>query len=273
MSDTPHGDYPIERRAGEIERLRIQDEALAPDSAVMLDQIGVAAGWRCIDLGCGPGGVTELMAARAGPTGSVIGIDADHVFLEHARRHAKARGLSQMQYTAGDAYRTGLPAGSFDLVHSRFVASTVGDPEILLNEAVRLARPGGIVAFQEPDMAGLQCYPPHPAWTRLCEMLAAIFPSVGGPDRLARGLFNRFRAAGLADTRFRPFLVGYRFDHAMVDYVPATVEGVRSRLLERGAIAAEDLDATLAQCRAHLADSGTVSTYHTMMQVWGRKPG
>lgn len=272
MVQAHQGDYPIERRAGEIERLDIQGDALAADAAVMLDRIGVAEGWRCLDLGCGPGGMTEMLRARVGGSGEAVGLDADAVFLEEARRRARERGLANISYVQGDAYASGLPGGSFDLVHTRFVASTAGKPDVLLREAIRLVRPGAIVAFQEPDMAGLSCYPAHAAWESLKKLLAGVFPSVGGDVRLAQGLFQRMRGAGLEDVQFRPFLVGYRADHAMVDYVPATVESIRGRLLDNGMISGNDLDAVLAACRAHLADPGTVTTYHTMIQVWGRKP-
>jgi ubiquinone/menaquinone biosynthesis C-methylase UbiE len=72
--------YPIERRPGEIERLHVQAAAMAPDCA--LDRMGVNAGWRCLDLGCGPGGITELLSERVGETGRVVGLDADAVFQE-----------------------------------------------------------------------------------------------------------------------------------------------------------------------------------------------
>lgn len=268
----PQGHYPIERRAGEIERLHIQGAALEPDAAIMLDLIGVAPGWRCLDLGCGPGGVTELMSVRAGPTGEVVGFDADDVFLEHARRRALERGLANIHYAKGDAYRTGLPAGSFDLVHTRFLASTAGHAAELLAEMIRLTRPGGIIAFQEPDMGNLNCYPPHPAWDRLRQVLAQVFPSVGGAERLAQVIFPMLLAAGLEDVHYRPFLVGFRSDHRMVDYVPATVEAVRTRALEMGGIGGAELDAALSACRTHLARPGTVSTYHMMVQAWGRLP-
>ena len=97
--------YPIERRTGEIERLQVQAAAMAPDCAVMLDRIGVNAGWRCLDLGCGPGGITALLSERVGPTGRVVGFDADEAFLEHARRTA----APNVMFVAGDAYHTGLP--------------------------------------------------------------------------------------------------------------------------------------------------------------------
>ena len=54
MSETFAGNYPLEHRAGEIERLRIQGEGMAPDALIMLNRIGVAPGWRCLDIGCGP---------------------------------------------------------------------------------------------------------------------------------------------------------------------------------------------------------------------------
>jgi tRNA A58 N-methylase Trm61 len=84
------GHYPIERRVGGIERLEIQSQTLAADAAIMLDRIGVGAGWRCLDLGCGPGGITDLLSARVGPTGRVVGFDGDSVFLDHARRLSRS---------------------------------------------------------------------------------------------------------------------------------------------------------------------------------------
>jgi ubiquinone/menaquinone biosynthesis C-methylase UbiE len=272
MAETAQGHYPIERRAGEIERLHMQSAALAADAAIMLDQIGVRPGWRCLDLGCGPGGITELMSVRAGANGQVVGLDRDDIFLEHARQLTRERGLANIQFVSGDAYGTGLPTGSFDLVHSRFLASTAGKFDKLLQEAIRLTRPGGMVAFQEPDMATLNCYPAHPAWDRLRQVLAEVFPRVSGPVRLAQELYRMLRGAGLEDVHYRPFLVGFRSDHPMVDYVPQTIESIRAVLLENGLIGASELDATVAACRAHLADPDTVSTYHTVAQVWGRVP-
>ena len=45
MSSAAAAQYPIETREGEIERLGMQADAIAPDARVLLDRIGVAAGW------------------------------------------------------------------------------------------------------------------------------------------------------------------------------------------------------------------------------------
>ena len=44
----------------------VQSAAFARDADVMLDLIGVSEGWSCLDLGCGPGGITEPMSKRVG---------------------------------------------------------------------------------------------------------------------------------------------------------------------------------------------------------------
>jgi ubiquinone/menaquinone biosynthesis C-methylase UbiE len=265
------GNYPIERLAGEINRLHIQGDALAADAAIMLDRIGVTAGWRCLDLGCGPRGLTDLLSLRVGPTGAVVGLDADTVFLDFAREEAKARGFANIRFVEGDVYRTSLPSGGFDLVHSRFVASTAGEPEALVEEALRLVRPGGTIALQEPENLTLNCYPSHPAWQTLKEALAAAFPAVRHPG-LAQEVHRLLRRAGLVDIQYRPFLVGFSHDHPMVEYVPATVEGVRSVLIAKNIIGNAELNQALAECRTHLSHAETVTTYHTVVQAWARKP-
>jgi len=269
LPDTFSGRYPIERRAGEIERLRLQSAAFARDTEVMLDLIGVREGWSCLDLGCGPGGITGPLARRVGASGRVIGLDKDAQFLEHARVHAPAN----VEFRVGDAYGSGLPRENFDLVHMRFLASTAGNPERLIEEAIALCRPGGTVALQEPDTDTLNCYPPHPAWTELKDAVVAAFSGVGGDVHLAQRLYRLVRQAGLLEVQYRPVLIGVRSADPMVDYLPATVESLRGTITRLGLIAEEKFDALLAEARRHLQKPDTVFTLYTVAQVWGRKPG
>src|SRR5256885_2934324 len=105
MSATFSGRYPIERRAGEMERLHVQSAAFARDVEAMLDLVGVRQGWSCIDLGCGPGGITEPLSRRPGPNGRVAGLDKDAEFLEHARTRASAN----IEFRQRDANASQLP--------------------------------------------------------------------------------------------------------------------------------------------------------------------
>jgi ubiquinone/menaquinone biosynthesis C-methylase UbiE len=267
MSVSYSGHYPIERRVGELERLHVQSAALAPDTREMLNRIGVHDGWSCLDVGCGPGGITSLLSERVGPNGRVIGLDMDAHFLEHARAGAP----ENVEFRQADAYRSGLPTGSFDLVHMRFIASTAGDPERLLQEAIRLARPGGTVALQEPDATTLNCYPPHPAWERLKTAYLGAFSAAGVDIQLGKRLYALARQAGLEDVQYRPFLIGVRSTDPMVDYLPAMVQSLKSTVVKFGLLTEAEIPRLLDACRSHLRNPEVTFTLYTVAQVWGRK--
>lgn len=267
MNTTYSGNYPLEHRAGEIDRLLVQSKAMAPDALAMLERFGPMQGWRCLDVGCGPGGITDLLAARVGAGGRVIGLDMDAEFLQFAREKNAA---ANVEFRRGDAYGADLPAGSFDLVHMRFVASTAGNPQRLIKEAMRLARPGGIVALQEPDGATLYCYPPHAAWDALKAALLGAFKGVGADLELAKKLYFLAYQSGLNDVQYRTALLGVRATDPMVDYLPSTVESLRATVIKLGLLSESDLNTALAECRAHLARPGVSFTMYTVAQVWGR---
>lgn len=266
MDEADWGNYPIERRTGEIERLHLQGAAIAPDTAIMLDRIGVGPGWKCLDLGCGPRGITDLLSERVGASGRVVGLDADPVFLQYARERAPAN----VAFVEANAYRTGLPDAGFDFVHSRFVASTAGNPDRLLIEAIRLTRPGGVVALQEPDIDTFRCFPPLPAWDRLISAIENIFTTIGGDVHLAQRLYALARHAGLEDVQFRPFFLGVRPGDPLADFLPWTIESLRKSILEHRLMTADEIDAAVAECRAHLSRPDTVFTTYAVAQVWGR---
>src|SRR5580693_3811077 len=143
--------YPLGTSQDESARLVRQAEELAADSAALLDRVGLLPGQSAIDLGCGPRGILDMLAGRVAPAGRVVGLDADPAHTAMAAEFAAARGLSGVEIITGDARSTGLPAGTFDLVHARTLLVNLSEPAEAAAEMTRLARPGGWVASAEPD--------------------------------------------------------------------------------------------------------------------------
>src|SRR5215469_15198469 len=121
-------------------RLRRQAEELRPESAWLFDRIGLGAGNRAIDRGCGPQGVLELLSERVGSTGHVLGLERNRDSVAIARRFVADRGLKNVDVVQGEATTTELPAGSFDLVYARLVLVNVPWVDAIVREMVRLAR-------------------------------------------------------------------------------------------------------------------------------------
>ena len=71
--------YSLGSSEADSARLLRQAGGLTPESQVLLDRAGLRPGQAAVDLGCGPRGVLELLAARVSPGGRVVGIDANPV--------------------------------------------------------------------------------------------------------------------------------------------------------------------------------------------------
>jgi len=63
--------YALGSSTVESARLQRQADELAPDSAALLDRVGLRPGQSAIDLGGGPRGILGLLAGRASPGGRV----------------------------------------------------------------------------------------------------------------------------------------------------------------------------------------------------------
>lgn len=185
--------YSLGSNPAERDRLRRQSAELRDHSALLLDRVGVAEGWRAIDLGCGPSGILDLLADRIGPAGRVVGLDLEPANVALARELAAERGLANVEVMQGDAHRTGLPSASYDLVHARTLLINIPDPAAVVAEMVRLARPGGWVAVLEPDGGGSVCYPAHPAWDRLTQIFFSAQQLDGADTFIGRRLPELFR--------------------------------------------------------------------------------
>ena len=119
-----------------------------------------------VDIGCGDGFHLPLFATTAA---SVIGVEPHDGLLRRARE--RVDGLPNVVVRAGHAQRTGLPAGSADLVHARTAYFFGPGCEPGLIEADRLLRPGGALAIVDLDAtrspygswmrADLPCYDPE----------------------------------------------------------------------------------------------------------------
>jgi len=266
-------DYPLASNLDEIRRLRVQAESLSDEAAILLDRIGVKTGMACLDLGCGAGGIVDLLSARVDPSGSVVGLDVEEYSLAAARAWTDDLGLDNVAFETGDIFTNDLPAESFDLVHMRYVITTIGRHEEAIAAACRLVKKGGVLAIQEADASGIRCYPENAAFSRLAAALTAVFDTIGADPYAGQHLYRLLGDAGMRDVDFRCCTARARAHDDLVDYLPQTVQSVREAMLKLGLMESAEIDADIAACRAHLADPNTTSTTSVVFQAWGRKPG
>jgi SAM-dependent methyltransferase len=217
-------------------------------------------------------GILGPLARRVGPGGRVVGLDIDSRQLAGARAYVEDTRLDNVEIVEGDAYRTGLPDASFDLVHVRFLFAPLGRDDALLAEMLRIARPGGLLAIQEPDSASWSCFPPSPAWDKLKATILAAFRRGGGDFDAGRRTFGMLRRIGLKEVRLRAAIVALQDGHPYMRLPIQFATTLRARILDGGLMTAEELDAAMADCEAVARNPDTIVTSFVVTQVCGRKP-
>jgi SAM-dependent methyltransferase len=259
--------------SGDPASSRLQAQVWDPEVETWLAQIDVQPGWQCVDLGCGAMGILEPLSRRSGAAGRVIGIEPRAALRTAAGELVRRSRLDNVRLLDTSPDRTSLPEESFQLVHERFLLSAGWSQPKLLDEMLRLVRPGGIVALQEPDLAAWHSHPDHSTWARLREAVRAAFSAGGGDlDAGCRG-FSLLREAGLDDVRIRAATIALQGAHPVKRLLVDLAESHRERIVEGGILEERELEDLLAECDAIARDPSSVVVSFLIAQVWGRKTG
>jgi SAM-dependent methyltransferase len=123
----------------------LRDPAVRGAWSSLLASVLPAAPVSIVDVGCGTGTLTVLLA-EAGHR--LFGLDASAAMLEVARRKAADHGVA-VPLIRGDATRPPFGPGSFDVVLVRHVLWAVADPDATLARWFGLLRPGGRLVLIE----------------------------------------------------------------------------------------------------------------------------
>ena len=99
---------------------------------------------------------------------------------------------------------------------------------------VRLARPGGWVASMEPDTEHALCYPPHPAFDRLCDIFTVAFRRNGADPWIGRRVPELFRQAGLEQVEVEARVQMYPHGNSRRTIRLDLVRSMRPQVLEMG---------------------------------------
>lgn len=264
--------YFLGYRQAEQERLERQAQELAHDSEWLFEQIRVQAGWRVVEIGCGPQGCLGLLAQRVGATGHVVGVERSAEQAERARQFSADSHLTNVEVLHADARRTGLPEHAFDLATARLVLVNVPEPEVLVGEMVRLVRPGGVVALHEAESTTQRCDPPAYAQTRVLQILNT-YAEMNGIDRTIGPRVPRLmRDAGLVDIRVKPWVHVYPVGHGRRMLLLEFVENARSRLLDQEVVGEAELNELTVALKRHLEDPETLVLSSVFVQAWGHVP-
>lgn len=162
--------------------------------------VPVRAGARVLEVGCGSGVVLRDLAGLAGRRGEVVGVDISRAMLAAARRLCRpVSGRARIALHHGDAAHLPFPPARFDVTLGITVILHVAEPAPVVDEMVRVTRPGGRVGLQDQDFGMMAVTHPDPALTD--RILDSVPRALYDEPYSGRRLPGLLREAGLRQVR------------------------------------------------------------------------
>ena len=265
--------YVLGHSDREITRLKVQARLLEPITRQFLQQAGIVAGMRVLDIGSGAGDVAFLAAELVGRSGEVIGCDTATAAIAAATRAAEERGLHNVCFREGDPAHMEFDR-RFDALIGRYVLLFQANPAETLRKLSRHLRPGGVMLFHEPDWVSAHSTPPSPTYDRCVAWIRNTFRIAGTDSDMASKLYTAFTNAGVPapSMRMQTFIGG---GAACSDFLQAVADLISTLVptMERQGIAtAAEVDvATLAdRLRSEVMRNRSVVVGRSEVCAWTR---
>jgi ubiquinone/menaquinone biosynthesis C-methylase UbiE len=200
-----------------------------------LDAMHIEAAQMVLDMGCGTGVAARAIARRPGFAGQVTGIDLSPYLAEAAARLAAEEGVGdRVTFRAGDTRNLDLSDGTFDAVIAHTLVSHVDDPLVVMKEAARVVKPGGMVGIFDGDYASLTFS--HADLDRGKAYDEALINAIVTSPRVMRQMPRLLRAAGLELVACFPYILA---EIGTADFWLSGIESFR-RLIPRAGVMTEE---------------------------------
>ena len=142
MERVNHGDSSIEFAKIYFDVSNMQKE----DGKELIERVSLVKNMKVLDLGCGTGYLSALLADSVGLEGEVVAVDPDKARLTLAKKQYSRPNLVFIE-----ASGTTFPEGQYDLVFANYVIHWVDNKAALFNRVYENLKPGGRFASIVPE--------------------------------------------------------------------------------------------------------------------------
>ena len=194
-------------------------------------------GLRVLDVGCGPGADTTMLAPLLSPGGRIVGVDRDANLLEIAQSRTQRSPEARLaNHLRADAVHLPFASEAFDVCRCERLLQHVRDGDRAVSEMVRVTKRGGIVVAADSDWASLSIDADDPAVER--DVVRSVTDALND-GYAGRALPRRLSDAGLVNIRVDVVLVHWT-NFQTIRRTSFMVAGLHRQIVDGGQVSEQD---------------------------------
>lgn len=241
-----------------------------------LADAGITSGMYALEIGCGNGEVTQLLAELTGPSGRVVAIDHNEDALKAAKDHIHQSGIEHVQFVHADI--TGdlsaleqFPKASFDVLAGRRVLMYLQQPADVIRRLAEWLRKEGIAVFEEADSTMIPGrVSPLAAHDQATDWLKKMLIAEGANPSMGFGLPATLVQAGFrfGKVRAEAVIQGQGTQYPL----SALLLLIKPRVIAAGIASETEIDCLVSRLEEESADPTRVFISDMTFCAWGYKP-
>jgi ubiquinone/menaquinone biosynthesis C-methylase UbiE len=186
----------------EIKRLKAQVELFWDKEIKHYVEFGLTDGMSIVELGSGPGFVTEKIIQRF-PNTKITAVEIDPLLVEYAKNYLAEKQFHQCTVIQKSIIETGLPENLFDFAITRLLLEHLPDPVGAIGEVFRILKPGGKIVVVDNDFEiHIMTYPHVSELRELYDAYCQARYAEGGNPKIGRELPNLLKQGGFSKVDF-----------------------------------------------------------------------
>lgn len=275
--------YILDVKSGaEMARLMKQDHLLTKGmGGLFSERDDISTMHKILDIACGPGG-WALEVAFAYPSTHVVGVDISPTMIKYAQAQAWSQGLENTNFREMNIL-SGLdfPDSTFDLVNARFLVGFMPQttwPK-LLQECIRITRPGGIIRLTEFDEPGTTNSLAFARWEALAFRAIQLAGLTSSPDGRNFGitplLNHLLQEAGCTNIEQKAHVIdfssGSEAFESMYENCVVAFNLVQPFLVKMGVTTPEEAEQSYQQMLYEMMQEEFCGLWY-YLTTWGQKP-
>lgn len=255
----------------ELERLKFQHGVWKEVTDNFLKRVNIQKGWKCLDVGAGPGFVSSDIRKLVGEEGEVTALEPSEFYLNYFKETTKKNNWKNIKFIQDYLENVEIENEYYDLIYLRWVINFVPEPEKFLQKLFNGLKKGGVIAIQDYTYEGVSLFPKGGAFDNIQKAIRANYRLGGGDADFTVKLPSIFKRNKIEPVDFNPVILAGDKDSGVTEWAHKFFVVHLPLMAEKGVISQKEADDILEDWMSHRNNPDAVFFSPIVVNVIGKK--